>query len=186
MASDATGVSAIAERYADALYDLAEEGQALDAVGEDLKSLKALIAESDDLRKVIRSPVLPRAEQAKGLTSVLEKAGAHELTTKFVGMVASKRRLFVLPAMIDAYVNRLAAARGESAAEVTTAKPLTEKQRAALGDALKRVMGNDVTVHETVDPSLLGGLVVRVGSRLIDSSLRTKLQSLKLAMKGVG
>ena len=186
MASEVLGVSDLANRYAGALYELAEDGKAVEAVAEDLRQVRELIAESPELRAVIRTPVQKREIQAKALDAVLEKAGAHEITRKFVGLVAMKRRLFALPAMIDGFLKILADRRGELSATVRSAKKLTEKQRSSLAASLKQAMGTDVTIEEQVDPAVLGGLVVRVGSRMIDSSLQTKLQSLKLAMKGIG
>ena len=186
MASTETGMSGLASRYAKALFELADEAKALDAVADDLRSLKALIAGSDDLRRLLRSPVLSRDEQGRAIAAILEKIGASALTQRFAGVVATNRRLFVLPGMIDAYLAELASRRGEMTAEVTAATPLSDAQTKALVDQLKKAVGAKVSVDVSVDPSLLGGLVVKVGSRMIDFSLRTKLSKLQLAMKGVG
>jgi F-type H+-transporting ATPase subunit delta len=180
------GVAGLAERYAAALYELADEGKALDRVAQDLRSLDQLIAQSADLVRLIRSPVLGRLEQGRAMAAVLERMGADALTRKFVGLVAQNRRLFAVPAMIRAFLATLASRRGEIAAEVTSAAPLSKPQAEAVVAALRQAMGAKVSVETKVDPSLLGGLVVRVGSRMVDSSLRTRLQKLELAMKGLG
>jgi F-type H+-transporting ATPase subunit delta len=176
----------IAGRYAKALFELADSSKALDAVAEDLGALKAMIADSADLRRVIRSPVISRADQGKALDALLEKAGASELTRRFIGVVGRNRRLFALPGMIEAYLGTLAERRGQVIAEVTSASALDQRQTGDLAAALKRVVGGDVRVDSQVDPDLLGGLVVRVGSRMFDSSLRTKLTQLQMVMKGAG
>lgn len=186
MASTETGMSGLASRYAKALFELADEAKALDAVADDLRSLKGLIAGSDDLRRLLRSPVLSRDEQGRAIGAVLEKTGASALTRQFAGVVAANRRLFTLPGMINAYLAELANRRGEMTAEVTAATPLSAAQTKALTDQLKKAVGAKVSVDVNVDPTLLGGLVVKVGSRMIDFSLRTKLSKLQLAMKGVG
>jgi len=186
VASTSTGQSQIAERYAAALFDLADESKALDQVAEDLKGIKAMLTESDDLRRLVSSPVLSRDEQRRAMAAVLDKSGASELTRKFIGLVASNRRLFALRGMIDAYLAELARRRGEVTAEVTSATNLDARQMTALTDQLKKTVGQNVAVNVAVDPSLLGGLIVKVGSRMVDSSLRTKLSKLQLAMKGIG
>ncbi len=184
MASQSGRVSGIAGRYASALYDLADEQKLLDEVADDLRSLRAMLAESEDLRRLVRSPVLKRDEQARALAAVAERAGFSQLTRNFIGVVARNRRLFALSGMIEGYLRILADRRGEVAARVSAARPLSEAQRAALTDALREVVGGKVTVDVDVDPSLLGGLIVQVGSRMFDSSLRSKLQRMQLAMKG--
>lgn len=186
MASEASGMSAIAERYATALFDLAEDGTALDRVAKDLRELKAMIEASETLRRFIRSPLLGREDQAKGILAVLGEAKAHDLTRRFIGVVARNRRLFAVPAMIDAYLAILAESRGEVAAQVVSAVKLTAAQVTAITNALKTAVGGNVVVDAAVDADLIGGLVVRVGSRMIDTSLRTKLQRMRLAMKGAG
>lgn len=186
MASATTGVSGLAERYAAALFDLADERRELDAVAGDLRSLRAMLNDSPDLVRLIRSPVLSRDEQGKAIAALAQQAGLTRLTSDFLAVVARNRRLFEVPGMIEGYLNQLATRRGEVTAEVTSAQPLSEAQQAALGEQLRRSVGQRVTVDMKVDPALLGGLVVRVGSRMIDNSLRTKLQRLQLAMKGVG
>ncbi len=150
----------------------------------DLRGLQAMIAESEDLHRLIRSPVLGREEQGRAMQAVLERAGTGDLVRRFVGLVAANRRLFVLPEMIAVFLAQLARRRGEVRAEVTAARPLGDRQRQALAEGLRRLVGGNVAVDVKVDPALLGGLVVQVGSRMIDSSLRGKLQRLQLAMKG--
>ena len=183
MASQTTG---LAGRYASALYALADQQSALDDVAGDLTALRQLLAESADLDRLVRSPVLGRDEQAKGIAAVMDKAKAHALTAKFIGTVAMDRRLFALKDMIDAFLAELARRRGEASAEVTTAVKLTDKEVEAVTESLRKVMGQKVAVNLSVDPAVIGGMIVRVGSRMIDSSIRTKLQRLRLAMKGVG
>jgi F-type H+-transporting ATPase subunit delta len=186
VARDDTGLSGVAERYALALLDLADDKKQLDEVAEDLRGVRATIAESDDLQRLIRSPLFTRAEQAKAMATILEKAGVGDLTRRFVLVVADNRRLFVLPQMIDGYLAELSRRRGEVTAEVTSATELTKEQLAALVEAIKAKIGGKIQVDVKVDQSLIGGLIVKVGSRMIDNSLRSKLQRLRLAMKGVG
>lgn len=186
MPSAKSGATGLAGRYAKALFALADEAKQLDAVADDLRSLARMIGGSADLTRLIRSPVLSRADQGKALAAVLDKAGIGDLTRRFAGVVAANRRLFVLPDMIKAFLAELASRRGEATAEVVSAKELTEQQKQALLDSLRRAVGTAVAVEARVDPGLLGGLVVKIGSRMVDSSLRTKLQQLRLAMKGIG
>jgi F-type H+-transporting ATPase subunit delta len=186
VAADAGGVGGLAERYASALYELADEQGALDAVAADLGALKSMIEHSDDFRRFIRSPVLSRTDQSKGIAAVGSAAQISPLTQKFLGLVARNRRLFALPGMITGFLAILAARRGQASAEVTSAVPLTDAQVSAISATLKSTVGRTVTVIPKLDPSILGGLIVRVGSRMVDSSLKSKLNRLKLAMKGVG
>jgi F-type H+-transporting ATPase subunit delta len=183
VASNSQGLAA---RYASALYELAEGESALDDVAADLTQLRQLIAESSDLDRLVRSPAMGRDDQAKGMAAVLEKGGANPLTLKFVGAVAMNRRLFAIEDMTKAFLEELARRRGEVAAEVTSAVELSKEQIDAVNTALREAVGQKVAVNHAVDPSLIGGLVVRVGSRMIDSSIKTKLQRLQFAMKGVG
>ena len=186
VASQSSGLSGLAARYAIALYDLADQAGSLDQVAQDLRGVRELLAQSSDLRRVVFSPLLGRAEQTRAVTAVLERAGAADLTRRFVGVVASNRRLFALPQVIEAYLAHLAEKRGEVVAEVVSAKPLSEAQRGRVGDALRRALGAQVVMDLKVDAGLIGGLIVRVGSKLVDHSLRTKLVRLQLAMRGVG
>lgn len=184
MSSETTG--AIAQRYAAALFELAEQQNALDQVAADLKAFRDMAAGSDDLTRLLRSPVIGRDAQTRAITAVAQQAGFSDLTRRFLGTLAANRRLFAVSGIIGAYLERLAAKRGEVTATVMAAAKLTDKQLASLTETLKAAVGGAVAVDVKVDPSLLGGLVVRVGSRMIDNSLRTKLQHLQLAMKGVG
>ena len=184
MASESTDTSGVAERYATALYDMADEAKGLDAVADDLRGLKSMLEKSDDLRRLVRSPLIDRQVQTGAMMAVLEKAGVGDLTRRFVGVVGRNRRLFALGGMIDAYLTMLARRRGEETAYVSSAAALSDKQLARLAESLRKAVGSKVRVETAVDPSLIGGLVVRVGSRMIDSSVRTKLQRMQLAMKG--
>lgn len=184
MAGETTVVSGIAGRYATALFELARDQGRLDAVAGDMAELATAIDEGDDLNRLVRSPAYGRDVQAKAMDAVLEKAGADELTRKFVGLVAQNRRLFALADMARAYRRLLASHRGEVAAQVVSAYELSDAEVSAIRSELSAAMKTDVDVERVVDPSILGGLIVKVGSRMVDSSLRTKLQGLKLAMKG--
>lgn len=184
MPSETTGV--IAERYALALFELADSQSALDAVAGDLTALKAMIADSADLRRLLSSAALTREQQSKGIVAVAQGAQFGALTLNFLGVLAHNRRLDILEGAINSFLVRLAARRGEVSAKVASAQPLTQAQFDSLTASLKSAFGGNVAFDVTVDPSLLGGLVVKVGSRMVDSSLKTKLQHLKLAMKGVG
>jgi F-type H+-transporting ATPase subunit delta len=185
VASEATGVGGLASRYATALYDLADERAALDAVADDLRTLKTLVAESADLRRMILSPVIGRAAQGKAIAALAERAALQALTRNFLGLLARNRRLFALPAVIERYLATLAARRGEVTAEVAAAEDLSPEQRERLGEQLRRAVGQKVAVDLRVDPSLLGGLVVKIGSRMVDASLKGKLRRLEMVMKGV-
>jgi len=184
VAAQSGPVSGIAERYANALFDLADERKALDEVAEDLRSLKRMLDDSADLRKLVRSPVVKSEDQARAIEAVADRAGLSQLTRNFIGVVAKNRRLFAIEGMIAGYLQILARRRGEITAEVTAAKPLSDAQMAALQESLRQVVAGKVSVDLTVDPSLLGGLVVKVGSRLFDSSIRTKLQRMQQAIRG--
>lgn len=183
MASKTTG---LAQRYASALYELAEDAKALDDVAADLRGLKSLLAESDDLVRLVRSPIISRAEQGKAMAAVLDKADAHALTKKVIGVAANARRLFAIGDIADAFLAELAKRRGEVTADVTAATQLSDDEISQVTEALRAVVGQKVQVNTVVDPSIIGGLIVRVGSRMFDSSLRTKMQRLQFAMKGTG
>lgn len=186
MAQSSSPVSGIAERYAGSLYELAAQSKSVGQVEADLSRFEALVSESADLDRLIRSPVFSADDQLNAIAAIADKAGITGLVGNFLRVVAQNRRLFAVPAMIKAFHAIAAEARGEVAAEVTSAHPLTAAQEDELKAALKGVTGKDVAIAATVDPSLLGGLVVKIGSRQIDTSLRTKLNSLKLALKEVG
>jgi F-type H+-transporting ATPase subunit delta len=186
LASEATGLGGIAERYATALYELAEADKQLDIVAGDLRDLKAMVAGSRDLTRLIRSPLIDRDKQGGAIAAVMSRAGVSDLTRRFVGVITANRRLFVLPQIIDGFLALLAHRRGEVTAQVTSANALDARHVEALTEQLRRMVGGKVSVDLKVDPGILGGLVVRIGSRMFDSSLRTKLQKMQLAMKGIG
>ncbi len=171
-------------RYASALYELASEQGFVTAVESDLDKLGEAIAQTPDLAALIRNPRVTREAAAKVIDSVAGVLDLSPLTSKFLGVLAANGRLSALPRIVHAFAQIAAAARGEVTAEVTSAHPLGESQIAALADKLKAREGRDVKIRSSVDPELLGGLVVRIGSRQIDSSIRTRLNSLAQAMKG--
>lgn len=183
MASIISGSEGIAARYAQALFELADEAKALDAVAEDLRTIKNVLAESDDFARLVTSPMLGRADQAAAADRVLASVAVGDLVRRFVGVVAANRRLFALEAMAESYLAELARRRGEVTASVTAAHALNDAQVAALTDQLRQSLGAKVTVDLAVDPTLLGGMIVKVGSRMIDTSLKTKLDKLQLALK---
>lgn len=181
-----TATTGVAGRYASALFELADGAKSLDQVAQDLTTFRNLVAESAELARLIASPVIGRALQGKALLAVLDAAGISGLTRNFVGTVAANGRARDLPAMASAFLAELARRRGETTATVTSAVPLSPAQLQQLSDALRSVLGsNKVSIDARVEPDILGGLVVKVGSRLFDSSVRSKLQRLQLAMKGV-
>jgi F-type H+-transporting ATPase subunit delta len=186
VADEATGVSGLAGRYATAVFELSRQEDSLDAVAADLAALGAMLDASEDLRRLVRSPVIARDDQGRALAAVAEAAGLAPLTRKFLGLLARNRRLFALADIIRDFETLIAAHRGEVAAEVTSAVALDDGQLAWLRTVLAAALGRDVLVRPKVDSSLLGGLVVKIGSRMVDSSLKSKLQGLRLAMKGVG
>jgi len=175
----------MAGRYATALFDLALEQNALDAVKADLDRFDALVAESADLARLVRSPVFTADAQIKALRAVLAAAGIGGLAARFLEVVASNRRLFAARDMIKAYRALVSRHKGEVTARVTVAASPSETQLAAIRAELAAVTGKDVQVDVTVDPAIIGGLVVKLGSRMVDSSLRTKLNAIRLAMKEV-
>ena len=183
MATDETMTASVAGRYASALFDLAKEQNGVEAVEADLAKFDGLLSMSDDLRNLVRSPVVSAGDQGKALAAVLSKAGISGTTANFVALVAKNRRLFVIPEMIRNFRTLAAKARGEVTAEVTSAHPLTDAQTTALKETLRSTAGNNVVLATQVDPSLIGGLIVKIGSRMIDSSLKTKLANLSVALK---
>lgn len=184
MASENVSVAGLAGRYATALFELAAESNTLDAVATDLARLRKAIDGSADLARFVRSPVFTREEQGRAIAAVLDRLGVNQLTKNFIGLLAQKRRLFALPGIVAAFDLLLANKRGELSATVVSAQPLKPAQRSSLAAALKDSMKREVRITETVDPSLLGGMIVKLGSRQIDSSLKTKLSRLERAMKG--
>jgi F-type H+-transporting ATPase subunit delta len=185
VAGEGAIVSGMAGRYATALFELALEGNAVDAVKTDLDRLDALIAESSDLNRLVRSPAFTADAQAKALKAVLDAAGIGGLAARFLQVVASNRRLFAVRDMIRDYRKLVARHKGEVTAEVTLAEQPSDAHLTAIKDALKAVTKKDVQVDVKLDPGIIGGLVVKLGSRMVDSSLRTKLNAIKHAMKEV-
>ncbi len=186
MSTPSSATTGVAGRYASALFELADNAKSLDQVAQDLATFRTMVRESADLARLIASPVIGRDLQGKALLAVLDAAGVSGLTRKFVGAVAANGRARELPAMASAFLAELAARRGETTADVASAVPLTPAQVEQLSAALRSVLGSaKVSIDARVEPDILGGLVVKVGSRLFDSSIRSKLQRLQLAMKGV-
>jgi F-type H+-transporting ATPase subunit delta len=176
--------ASLSGRYAVALFDLAREGNVLDTVAQSLAALKGAIAESTDFKGLINSPVLSRDASGKAIAAVAAAMKLDPLTTRFLGVLAENRRLSQLPAIARAYETLLSNHKGEARAEVTSAHPLTGDQISALSASLRARVGREVAVDAKVDPAILGGLVVKIGSQMIDSSIRTRLNSLAQAMKG--
>jgi F-type H+-transporting ATPase subunit delta len=176
--------ASLSGRYATALFELARDGKAIDSVGKSLESIKAALAQSGDFSQLTTNPLLSRAAAAKAVAAVAKSLKVDALTTKFLGVLAQNRRLGELNSIIAAYAALASAFRGEATAEVTSAHALDKKQVDALKAKLKAKVGRDVAVAQKVDPAILGGLVVRIGSQMIDSSIRTRLNTLANAMKG--
>jgi F-type H+-transporting ATPase subunit delta len=174
----------LAGRYATAIFELAQEEKSVETLERDFGSLKTAIRQSSDLDRLVRAPVFTREQQAKGMKAVLEKMGASPLATRFVLTLASKRRLFALLDIIRAFEGLVSNQRGQVEAVVTSARALSDSETGALKAALKSRIGREPRLETLVDPSLLGGLVVKVGSRMIDTSIRTKLNGIRLAMRG--
>lgn len=174
----------IATRYATAIFELTQDQNSVDAVETDFAVLKKLIHESPDLARLVRAPVFSSEQQAAGLNAVMHRMEAAPLTRRFLLLLSQKRRLFYLTDIIRAFHTMVAKKRGEVEASVTSARPLADAEIASLKQILKSKLGRDARLEMKVDPTLLGGLVVKVGSRMIDSSLRTKLNGLRAAMRG--
>lgn len=183
MSTEGSPTAGIAGRYASALFDLALEESGLEAVETDLATLKAAIDGSTDLQRALKSPLVSRDALGAAMAAILEKAGVGTLTRNFVGLLARNRRLFALRDVITAFTAMLADHRGEVRAEARAAVALDEDQIRRLRTEIEAAVGKAVKLETRVDPDLLGGLVVKVGSRMIDSSLRTKLNRLRTAMK---
>ena len=183
MAGQETIVSGMAGRYATALFDLARDGNAIDGVKADLDRFDGMITESADLNRLVRSPVFSAEEQLQALGAILDKAGIGGLAAKFLKLVTSNRRLFAARDMIRGYRDLVANYKGEATADVTAAEELKGDHLEALRSALKSVSGKNVDLNVKVDPSIIGGLVVKLGSRMVDTSLRTKLNAIRHAMK---
>jgi F-type H+-transporting ATPase subunit delta len=178
-------VAGMAGRYANALFELALEEHAIDAVKSDLDRFDALIAGNPDLQRLVRSPVFTAEEQTRALTAVLDKAGIGGLAARFLKVVSANRRLFAARDMIRDFRTLVAHHKGETAATITVAETPNDAHLAAIKDALKAVTKKDVQVEVKVDPSIIGGLIVKLGSRMVDTSLRSKLNAIKHAMKEV-
>jgi F-type H+-transporting ATPase subunit delta len=184
LSQSGTYLGQIANRYASALFDLANEGNSLDAVASDLTKLSNLIASNSEVADLVKSPVLTRDQAGMAMGGLMNRIGVDPLTWKFVKLLADKRRLFVLPQIARAFAQRLAEQRGEMTAEVVSAQPLKAGQIAAIKATLKDTYKRDVRLETKIDPTLIGGLVVKAASRQVDTSIRSKLQALSGAMKG--
>lgn len=186
MAAEDPSVSGVSGRYATALFELAREEKSIDAVRADLDKVDAMLADSIDLKRLVRSPVFSSEAQSKALAAVLDKAGISGISANFLQVLTANRRLFAVSDVIRAFRALVAKFKGEAVADVTVAEALSDKNLDALKTALKSVTGKDVVLKVKIDPSIIGGLVVKLGSRIVDSSLRTKLNSIKHAMKEAG
>jgi F-type H+-transporting ATPase subunit delta len=182
-ASISTG---IASRYATAIFQLAKESKGLDALGSDIAALKEALGESADFRALISSPIYSRDAQGRAISAVADKMGLSPMLKNTLGLMASKRRLFALPQLLKELARLIAEEKGEVTAEVTAAQALTDEQQAKLAETLKARVGSDVKINMAIDESLIGGLIVKVGSRMIDTSIRSKLAALQNTMKEVG
>lgn len=182
-ASISTGIAA---RYATAVFDIAKEGKQLKALESDIGALDAAMTESADLRTLLTSPLYSRDEQSAAIAAVAKKMKLSDTVSNVLGLLASKRRLFVLPQLVATLRERLAEERGEVTAEVTSAKALTKAQSDKLAKTLQAQVGKSVSIKETVDESIIGGLIVKVGSKMIDTSIKSKLNALQNTMKEVG
>jgi len=186
VATEDPSVSGVSGRYATALFELARDQKSVDSVKADLDKFSALLTESPDFLRLVRSPVFTADAPAKALEAVLAKAGIGGIAANFLKVLTKNRRLFAVADVIRAFRALVAQFKGEATAEVTVAEPLSDANLDALKAALKSVSGKDVDLNVKIDPSIIGGLVVKLGSRMADSSLRTKLNSIKHAMKEAG
>jgi len=186
VAAEDPSVSGVSGRYATALFELARDEKSVDAVKVDLDRFDAMLADSADLKRLVRSPVFSADTQSKALTAVLDKSGISGISANFLKVLTANRRLFAVTDVIRAFRALVAKFKGEATADVAVAETLSDKHLDALKAALKTVTGKDVALNVKVDTSLIGGLVVKLGSRMVDSSLRTKLNSIKHAMKEAG
>jgi F-type H+-transporting ATPase subunit delta len=186
VAAQDPSVSGVSGRYATALFELARDEKSVDAILADLNQFDALLSDSADLKRLVRSPVFSAEVQMKALDAVMDKAGISGTSAKFLRVLTANRRLFAVSDVIRAFRALVANFKGEATAEVTVAEQLNDRNLDALKAALQAVTGKDVALNVKVDPSIIGGLVVKLGSRMVDSSLRTKLNSIKHAMKEAG
>ena len=185
--SETAGISTgIAQRYATAVFDIAKEGKSIKALESDVAALEAAMTDSADLRTLLTSPLYSREEQSAAISAIAKKMKLSDTTSNVLALLASKRRLFVMPQLLAVLQERLAEERGEVTAEVTTAKKLTKAQADKLAKTLKAQVGKTITIKETVDESIIGGLIVKVGSKMIDTSIASKLNALQNTMKEVG
>ena len=185
--SEPASISAgIADRYATAIFEIAEENKSLDSLESGISDLSAALNESEDFRTLIQSPLIARSEQRGAIMAIAEKMGLEESLKNALGLMADRRRLFVLPQLLRALRDRIATSRGEVTADVVTAQELSADQKKKLAETLKSNVGKTVTLNTTVDESLIGGMIVQVGSKMIDTSIRSKLSQLQNAMKEVG
>ncbi|MBK1635161.1 F0F1 ATP synthase subunit delta [Rhodovulum adriaticum] len=186
MSEPASISSGIAQRYATALFEIAKEAKDLATLEADVALLDAALAESADFRAMISSPVYTRDAQGRAVAALAPKMGLSAMTANTLGLMATKRRLFALPQLTAALRALIAEEKGEVTAEVVSASPLTEAQKQKLAAALKVSAGKDVKITAAVDESLIGGLIVKLGSKMIDTSIRARLNALQNTMKEVG
>jgi F-type H+-transporting ATPase subunit delta len=186
VAAEDPSVSGVSGRYATALFELARDEKSVDAVKADLDKFDAMLADSPDLLRLVRSPVFSADSQSKALAAILDKAGISGIAANFLRVLTNNRRLFAVADVIRAFRALVARFKGEATADVTVAEALSDKNLDALKTALKSVTGKDVALNVKIDPSIIGGVIVKLGSRMVDSSLRTKLNSIKHAMKEAG
>ena len=186
VSESATLTATVAGRYANALFELAQEADALEAVERDVEALRAALRESADLSTLITSPLYSREDTARAMAAVARAMELGDLTANLLGVMAGKRRLFALGEVLETFVGLLAEHRGQITAEGTSARALSEAQRDALKEALATATGREIKLDTTVDESLIGGLVVKVGSRMVDTSIRSRLSAMEQAMKEVG
>ncbi len=185
--SETVGISTgIASRYATAVFDLANEGKKIAALEKDVDALEAAMADSADLKTLLNSPLYSRDEQGAAIAAVSKKMKLSKTTSNVLALMASKRRLFVLPQLVATLREQIAEHKGEVTAEVTSAKALTKAQADKLAKTLKAQVGADVKIKATVDETIIGGLIVKVGSKMIDTSIKSKLNALQNTMKEVG
>ncbi len=186
MSQAATFSHGIAGRYATAVFDIARDAKSIDSLQADITALDEALGESPELRELIASPLHSREDQGAAMMAISKKMGLSELVANTIGLMASKRRLFVLPALVASVKALIAQEKGEVTAEVTSAKALTKTQTEKLAGELKKAFGTDIVIKPTVDESIIGGLIVKVGSKMIDTSIASKLSNLQNAMKEVG
>ena len=186
MSEPASISSGIAKRYATAIFEISQQNRTLDKLESNIADLAAILGESAELRDLITSPILSRSDQKNAIAAIAEKMGLIPVMRKGLGVMSQKRRLFVLPQLLVRLREMIAEHKGEVTADVASAKALTKAQTGKLAKALKASVGKDVNINATVDESLIGGLVVKVGSKMIDTSIRSRLNSLQNAMKEVG